>query len=108
MSYTLTYEETQKTIKSPTGADIRAALDTRVADDNGPVFHISADGTDELLQVVATDKNHFNFCYFPSAKEMWSSKREDFGHDETLKIVLAFWNGLPDWKKSVEWTQQKL
>ena len=108
MSYTLVYEEPVKTVKNPTEADIRAALNTRVAGDIGPVFRIEADGTEETLQVVTMDKNIFSFNYLPNAKEQWASKKENFGHEETLKIVLAFWSNSPDWKKSVEWTHQKL
>jgi len=107
MSYTLVYEEPVKTLKNPTEADIRAALDTRVAGDIGPVFRIEVDRTEELLQVFTMDKNRFGLNYFPNAKEQWSSKRDNFGHDETLKFVLAFCSGSPDWKKSVEWTHQK-
>jgi hypothetical protein len=108
MSYTLIYDEPVKTVKNPTEADIRAALNTRVSGDFGPVFRIEADGTEELLQVVMMDKNVFSFNYFPNAKEQWGSKRENFGRDEALKIVLAFGSGSPDWKKSAEWTHQKL
>lgn len=107
MSYTLIYEESSKTINNPTEADIRAALNTRISDDFGPVFRIEANGTGELLQVIAMDKNHFSFSYCPNAnpdgKDCLFSKKEDLTFDEALKVLLAYHNGSADWKKLVEW-----
>lgn len=107
MNYTLTFvlENNQKKIPNPTEADIRAAMHTPVSDDVGGIFYIGEDGTDDLLQIEANGKGHFNLSYVPSADGKGSlfSKRDNFTFEEALKILLAYRNGDPGWKKLLEW-----
>ena len=110
MNYTLefTVDDKHKPITNPTETDIRAAMQTPVSDDMGPIFQIYPDGIKETLQIeLSGKKGHFSFDYCPNTNSDGNdcvfSKRDNLSFEEALKVMLAYRNGSPDWKKLVEW-----
>jgi hypothetical protein len=106
MNYTLTFDDSQKTIANPAEADIRAAV-TAHKDDFGPVFQISPDDKKESLQIDAQGDSHFAFDYTRDEKGGYISKRENFSIEEAVKILTAYRNGSADWMKLVDWKELK-
>ncbi len=103
-----TLDDKHKPIYNPTEADIRAAMQTPVSDDIGGIFQIIPEETGETLQIeLSGTKGHFSFDYCPNAnpdgKDCIFSKRDNLSFEEALKVLVAFRNGSPDWKKLVEW-----
>lgn len=106
MSYTLTFDESQKTIANPKESDIRAAVTTH-KDDFGPVFQIGLDNSKEVFQIDAQGSSRFSFDYGDGGNVGYISKREDFSLEEAVKILTAYCTGTPDWKKTVDWKELK-
>jgi len=105
MSYTLTFDERQKTIANPKEADIRAALKAH-KDDIGPVFQIYPDGSNDALTVETSGDSSYTFSYADGSKTSYISKK-DYLIEEAVKILTAYCTGSPDWKKMVDWKELK-
>jgi hypothetical protein len=107
MSYTLTFDESQKPITNPKEADIRAAVIAHQAD-MGPIFLIGPDGSKEFLRINVEDKGHFSFEYTKDGNGSgFVSIRENFSIEEAVKILTAYCTGSPDWKRAVDWKELK-
>lgn len=106
MSYKLTFFDSQKTIPSPTEADIRAAV-TLHKDDFGPVFIIGLDGTHGFIRVIAEQDSHFSFQYTVDGSVVYISTKETFSIEDAVKVSTAYKNGSADWKKLVDWKELK-
>jgi hypothetical protein len=108
MSYTLTFDESQKTIANPKEADVRAAI-TAHQTDMGPIFLIGPDGSKEFLRINVEDNGHFSFEYTKDGNGSgFVSVRQNFSVEEAVKVLTAYSSGAVDWKKLVDWKELKL
>ena len=109
MSHTLKFEDESKSIPNPTEADIRSAVTSHVPDEDsfGPILGIGLDGTEEILRINSLEKGRFSFEY-TDGNFGYTSKRQNFSPEETVKVLTAYGNGTSDWMKLVDWDKVKL
>ena len=104
MSYTLDIDpgDGTKAVHNPTEADIRKAVASLRADAE-PGFLILHKDQTHALQVTCVAHDSFTIQSLEGDEQHQYQASKNFPAEATTKMLLAYRNGDPDWKKLADW-----
>jgi hypothetical protein len=108
---TLKIWENERIIPDPTEADIRAAVTALDDSEMGPRLRLGMNGHSDEMDLSGTPGD-FGFNYHDGVVHargyFYASKRTDYSVETAIKLLVAYRNGVPDWKTMVEWQKLKM